>query len=506
MYTLIKSMRKAEKRYFKVLNGGDSKYIRLFDEMDKLQDFNEEHLLKRNSWISNEQFSNLKAHLYKKVLQSLKNYAQANHEDISIRENIDYIQLLFDRSLYTQSMQVLQKVKKSIRSASKENLELSLEVLKWERNLLPYTIGKNNLKRVNTILREADLINEKISRVNQLTNLSVELNALYLKTGYIRDKEDYEIVHRIFTEKLPSLQEKELSVNEKLLWYEIHISYFNFLQQIEQAHEIAGKWVALFEVTPRDSALFESYLKGLNHLLTTQSRLCYMKEFTVTQRRLKSLFKHPLIAINENLRFRLAKYTYAHQFNGYFMKGEFDKGVEMLKKIESRLEGYLKFLDKHSELVLFYKITCLYFGNSNFSEALKWINRILNSDNQDIREDVHSFTRILNLITHYELGNNDVIEYYLRSTYRYLLKKEDLHLFQQTILDFIKNLSKVTTDDELIERFRVLRDQMVTLSGSKYDKRAFVYFDIISWLESKIEKRPVGDIIHEKAFASARSS
>ena len=495
-------MRKAEKRYFKVMNGGDSKYIRLFDEMDRLQDFNEEHLLKRNSWIRNEQFSNLKAHLYKKVLQALKNYAQANHEDISIRENIDYIQLLFDRSLYTQSMQLIQKVKKSIRSASKENLELSLEILKWERNLLPYTLGKNNLKRVNTILQEADLINEKISRVHQLTNLSVELNALYLKTGYIRDKEDYDRVHQIFTDKLPQLEEERLSVNEKLLWYEIHISYYNFVQQLEQSHEIAQKWVNLFEMPPKDSAHFESYLKGLNHLLTTQSRLGYMPEFTATQRRLKSLFKHPLIAINENLNFRLAKYTYAHQFNGYFMKGEFAKGVEMLKKIESRLERYLKYLDKHSELVLFYKITCLYFGNSNFSEALKWINRILSSDYQDIREDVHSFTRILNLITHYELGNNDVIEYYLRSTYRYLLKKEDLHLFQQTILDFIKNLSKVSNDEELIERFKVLRDKMVELSKSKYDKRAFVYFDIISWLESKIEKRPVGAIIYKKALES----
>ena len=133
---------------------------------------------------------------------------------------------------------------------------------------------------------------------------------------------------------------------------------------------------------------------------------------------------------------------------------------------------------------------------------MKWINRILSSDYQDIREDVHSFTRILNLITHYELGNNDVIEYYLRSTYRYLLKKEDLHLFQQTILDFIKNLSKVSNDEELIERFKVLRDKMVELSKSKYDKRAFVYFDIISWLESKIEKRPVGAIIYKKALES----
>lgn len=32
-----------------------------------------------------------------------------------------------------------------------------------------------------------------------------------------------------------------------------------------------------------------------------------------------------------------------------------------------------------------------------------------------------------------------------------------------------------------------------------YEKRAFLYLDIISWLESKIENRPVAEIIQEKA-------
>jgi RNase P/RNase MRP subunit POP5 len=40
---------------------------------------------------------------------------------------------------------------------------------------------------------------------------------------------------------------------------------------------------------------------------------------------------------------------------------------------------------------------------------------------------------------------------------------------------------------------------MLLLVNSAYEKRAFIYFDIISWLESKIEKRPVQDIIQQKA-------
>jgi hypothetical protein len=500
LFILVKSLKKSEKRYFKLrnssVNGSDHKYLRLFEEIEKLKDFDEDRVLETNDWIRPEQFSNLKANLYKKILQSLKEYTTSTNEDISIRENIDYVQILYDRSLYGQSMQLLQKVKKSV--AKSDNLELHLEVLKWEKNLLPYSLGKNNQERVKQIVEEGNAVNLRISRINQLTNLSVELNAIYIKVGYLRDKNDFILINNMFAEKLPEYQEDNLSFQEKLLWYDIHFSYFNFIQDFHKAHEYAMKWVELFPNAPSSSHNFEKYLRGLNHLLNTQSRIYLYTEFQKTHVILKSLTSHRVVKMNENIQIRLFKYSYAHQFNGYFITGNFQTGVNLLRKIEKRLEGYIGLLDKHSELVLFYKIASLYLGNNDYRDALKWLNRIINSEDQDIREDVHSFSRILNLIIHYELGNNDVIEYYLRSTYRFLLKKHDLHLYQQYILDFIRNLSK-DTRTSLRDRFVALRTKMIALSESKYDRRPFVYFDIISWLDSKIENTTVGDVIRAKA-------
>lgn len=501
LFTLIKSLRKNEKRYFKVRNKGlgqdDSKYLMLFDALDKMEEFDDDTVIKQNSWINPRQYSNLKAHLYKKVLQGLKEYAASSNEDINIREQVDYIQILFDRSLYQQSMQLLQKMKKAMRKS--DNLELQLEILKWEKNLLPHSIGRDNQKRVGQVVGEANAIIQKISRVNLLTNLSAELNAIYLKTGYIRDKDDHDRIRKIFIAQLPEWNEEEFSFREKLLWYEIQLSYFSFIQNFDEVYAYAGKWVGLFETPPESAYYFEMYLKGLNHLLNAQARLLKYGEFQETHKNLRTLASHRLVKLNENLQIRLFKYSYAHQFNGYFMIGDFQRGVNLLKRIETRLEGYIGMLDKHSELVLFYKIACLYFGNADYRKALKWLNRIINSEDEDIRQDVHSFARIINLITHYELGNRDVIDYYIRSTYRFLLKKHDLHSFQQYILAFLKGLNRETTQKQLLEGFKTLRLQLLELAGSKYDKRAFVYFDIISWLESKIENRPVAEIIQEKA-------
>lgn len=508
LYTLIKSMKKSEKRYFKVRNKGlskeESKYLLLFDALADQEAFDEELIIRSNKWVNPAQFSNLKAHLYKKLLQSLKEYTASSNEDISIREQIDYIQILFDRSLYQQSMQLLQKVKRVMKKS--DNLELQLEVLKWEKNLLPFTLGRNNQQRVNQIVEESNKINERITRVNILTNLTVELNAIYLRTGYIRNREDKERIQRIFDDQLPEWTVEDFSLREKLLWYEIQLSYYSFIQEFEEVYHYAQKWVDLFDNVPGSAYYLEMYIKGLNQLLNAQSRLMKYAEFMKTHRKLRELSSHRLIGVNGNLQIRLFKYSYAHQFNGYFMLGEFAKGVQLLQRIEARLESYIGMLDKHSELILFYKIACLYFGNGNYRKALKWLNRIINSDDQDLREDVHSFARIINLITHYELGNRDVIDYYIRSTYRFLLKKDDLHTFQQNILEFLKNLSREITPNQLIDRFKELRDKLLLLSESKYDKRAFVYFDIISWLESKIENQSVGEIIKAKNIEKLKPS
>ena len=74
LFTLIKSLKKSEKRYFKTTETKqeDTKFIRLFDLIDKQKEFDENKILKKEPSIKPEQLSNLKAHLYNKILQSLR--------------------------------------------------------------------------------------------------------------------------------------------------------------------------------------------------------------------------------------------------------------------------------------------------------------------------------------------------------------------------------------------------------------------------------------------------
>jgi len=66
-------------------------------------------------------------------------------------------------------------------------------------------------------------------------------------------------------------------------------------------------------------------------------------------------------------------------------------------------------------------------------------------------------------------------------------------------LKFLRKLPKILPD-ELKQAFIDLKKDLLPLRNNAYEKRAFLYFDIISWLESKIENRSNQEIIREKAM------
>jgi hypothetical protein len=70
-------------------------------------------------------------------------------------------------------------------------------------------------------------------------------------------------------------------------------------------------------------------------------------------------------------------------------------------------------------------------------------------------------------------------------------------MVMEEIMRFLrKNL--YSDPKQLREAFIELKDKLVEVSKNPYEKRSFLYLDIISWLESKIQGRPVQDVIHEK--------
>lgn len=505
LFQLVKSLTKNEKRYVKLQaarNAGnkETKTIKLLDTLINQEVFNDEEVLRFNNDFNPFQLSNLKAELYKLILQSLRLYHDGKIVDVKIRQLIDYSQLLYTRCLYHQSYDQLKKAKKLAKKH--DNLELMLEISRMEKSITPYVIDSHNQQRVNKIVAEVIEINDRINLINKITNLDAKLNSLYKKVGFIRDKRDHEAVEKYLNKNLPSYNYEDLSYSEKIHLHNLLTGYYFFVQDFENGNTHARKLVGVFEDNP-SLILTKSdiYIQSLNKLAISESKLGKFQNFVNAVSKIQELPSFPGIMINEDVKSKILKYFYLHEINKFFMLGDFEKGVETIDQIKG-LDDFLDRLDQHSAIIFYYKIACLHFGNSNFSQSIVWLNKIINLTDVDIRRDIHCFARILNLVAHYELENMDVIDYYIRSTYRFLAKKYDLRLYQKYILNFLKKLDKSQTEEDLRYEFSELKQNLNTLKDRPYERRAFIYFDIISWLESKIERRTIGEVIRQKSRGS----
>ena len=121
-----------------------------------------------------------------------------------------------------------------------------------------------------------------------------------------------------------------------------------------------------------------------------------------------------------------------------------------------------------------------------------------------MREDLLCFSRVLNVVAHYEAGMDYHLESLLRSTYKFLLKMNDLQKVQQEMIRFIKELPYIFPQD-IKEAFKNLYNKLKVYEDHPYERRAFLYLDILSWLESRIHNIPVNEVIRNKYLAELKS-
>jgi len=169
----------------------------------------------------------------------------------------------------------------------------------------------------------------------------------------------------------------------------------------------------------------------------------------------------------------------------------------LIKPVLKGIDRYQNTIDEHHVMVFYYKIACLYFGCRDYRQCMYYLNKIITNKSLEMREDLLCFSRILNLVAHYEAGEDYQLDRLIKSTYKFLIKMEDLHQVQREMIAFIRNLEHIYPQD-LKKAFRDLHAKLKVYENDPYERRSFLYLDILSWLRSNIEGRTIPEIIKER--------
>jgi hypothetical protein len=237
----------------------------------------------------------------------------------------------------------------------------------------------------------------------------------------------------------------------------------------------------------------QHFIKGMHNLLNAHFMLRNDKKFVKDIERFETFYTSKEGMTNINNQVQSFVYLYLAKLNHHFLEGSFSEGLKLIPEIEEKLSSFEMQLDKHRTLIFYYKFACLFFGCGDFDNAVRYLNKIIHWK-ADLRSDLQCYARLLHLISHYELGNDAILESQVRSVYRFMSKLKNLTTVENEIFTFIKS-SFSYSKKEIRVGFEALFEKLKKLEGNPTESRSFMYLDILSWLESKIKGVPVQEII-----------
>ena len=504
LFVLVKSLSKSEKRQFKLYVGRlgvneDSKFLMLFNILDKLSTYDESVIIKKGI-VKKQQLSNLKAHLYKQILISLRLNPSHQNIRIQIREQLDFATILYHKGLYKQSLKILDKAKSL--AISHEEKNIAYEIVELEKVIESQYITRSLSNRADELTIQAKELSVQNVLTSKLSNLSLQLYGLFLKTGYVKNDEEHRIVTKYFHDRLPKYDINNLGFREKLWLYKSYLWYSFLTVDFLSSYKYASKWVDLFYEN-KDMIQLNPvfFLKGNHYLLEALYYLRQHEKFKESLERFENVTQKKWFHTDDNVEGLAFLYIYNNKFNLYFMEGRFQAGLPLIDEVLDRLKIYKDRIDEHHIMVFYYKMASMYFGAGELKKCIQYLDKIISNKSLQMREDLLCFSRILNLVAHYEAGLDYNLDVLIRSTYKFLIKMEDLHEVQKEIIKFLRGLGDIYPH-EVPAAFTRLHKKLKEFENDPYESRAFLYLDIISWLESKIENRPIAEIIRAKFEAN----
>lgn len=506
LFQLIKSLEKAEKRNFKLYikrssSNENLKIVELFDALDKLPEYDEALLLKKLSSIQKPQLANIKVHLYRQLLASLRLLKSTDSIDMQLNEQLDYARILYNKGLYQQSLKILEKLKETAREHYKYNF--LTQVVSWEKKIETLHITRSMKDRGLMLASDAIEVNNRVDMVARMSNLALQLYGWYIENGHARNEADEKIVEEFFRKNLPEGAETQSGFYERLYLYQSYTWYAFIRQNFLMYYRYARKWVEIFRQNPLMIKVETGYyIKGMHTLLNAHFDLRNFDAFELEMQAFREFADSPIGNKHDNHRIQTFVYLYHAQLNLHFMKGTFEEGLKLIPVLEDKLQEYALLLDTHRILVFNYKIANLYFGSGQYSTAIDYLQKIINGP-VELRSDLHCYARLLHLIAHYELGNFELIEYQIKSVYRFMAKMQTLTVVEEMIFRFLRKSFHLSRS-ELKTEFSLLLESVKQLEKNRFQTRTFAYLDVIAWLESKVSGLPLSEVIGKKYQATKK--
>lgn len=500
LFDIIKSLSQEEKAIFlksSSLQQGDKNYKKLFSYLDSVTEYNEEKIkqhFKKETFAKH--LASEKNQLFHHILKSLRLQRIKDKNGAAVFDKIKDVHLLYVRAL----PKLADKEAEKVRYRANEDELLYTMILLNETQL--NHISSNNYNQVDFTARVKELFEEKkefllkISALNKYQQLYDEIKYYFNQNILVHDRSKKHLLESFLNNPLISDLSHANTKRSLLLATFCRLICFRIIRENDKLGLEINNAVELFQ---KHDFLKKEYPKIYIGLYGFLARYLAI---TANLTKARAAIDH-VRALKDDKFFQTNDlqntiFTRLSVFNLMFYNysGQFEKANKLLEETEKNLELNKDQYPGHEFTTINFLMFVTYFSLKNYNKALKCINEIVNSDFDESRQDLFRYAKLCNLIVHYELGNTDYLVYSYKSTLRFFKQIDYPFEYETAFLTHFKSIaiSKKRPESKKIQ-FEEFRDNLEEIFKDPYQMIASEYFDLVAWIDSKINETEYADEI-----------
>jgi hypothetical protein len=494
LFFLIDSLSPSEKRYFRLFAkrhvlGAQNEYLAVFDGIDKQFEGGvyDERLL--TQYLRKAGYRTVlraaKNYLQMMILRSMRQFNEESNVSRSLQSRLMDIDFLLEKGQTSKAMALLRKAKRVALLYHKYMALLSL--LHAERRILRLQQTRNSLASIEKIEKDED---QALARIRDESNLRRLHDRTFL---LIRGEMQARVKKEEAIEKLarhPLLNESHAtkSFDMELLRL-LTLSDLALLRgNTKHSRAALYKLICLYDDHPhqfRDEPL--RYINILNNYLNSCFQLQRFDEFPGLLRRMKQLGSH-----SREARFQVFR-------NGLFLEmlyllntRQLKACLELVPQITAGLKAFERKLPVARMLSFLYNLITLFFFNEQYSDALRWLNRLRERDYPDVRRDIQHAARLFQWVLLFELGKFDLLDATLRNSIRFFKQYKRMNQFETLLANLFADL---LNEADSRKQKTIFKNGKEKFNEAEAELKNELFFEEVQlWLESRVSGKSLAGI------------
>ncbi|BDS14904.1 tetratricopeptide repeat protein [Aureispira anguillae] len=473
LFKLIKTLKKEEKRYFKLFTKNNrykqGKYLEIFEVLNKQDNLDLDRYKKQLQHI--KQLSSLQSYLYEQILQSLQTQYTSSNIERQIMDGLIRIELLFERHLMEEANALVSKIEKLATDYDKP-LFLPLIYMWW------FKIENSFLRYKDTSSKQFGEYKDKARKIMAVLTDYIQYYTAVSEGVFLKQYESSRTL-------LPALEQLEQAIDSyvpqhpesipvKIIYLQLKAFFASVKYNYSDAYSY---WSQLDQFL---ATMSPQLLEHYQYLYYDVIHSCaYNGSFVAPKTEIPSLLQKLATIPNSNsaTQFIVVKHKLMLKM------GQYQNALDYVN--QATLD--FSYLPLNYKFTFHYNLGVNYFIIRQYDEALNAFDVILEEKSTQVPH-IRVAAFILKIITFYEKDEYLVLPYLLSTIQRQLKSAGILFQFEQLFLKFIKKIIRHPKSDRaaLFIKFKEQYLEFIDQIEHSEQKEFLVFFNYQGWIDSHI--------------------